>query len=77
VLAELVTEERLRSDAAREVEALVADGLEVWMLTGDQRERALAVARATGIDEQPRRSPTRAPKRRPRSSRPSIAAIRS
>lgn len=51
VLAELRTEERLRPDAAREVDALVADGLEVWMLTGDQRERALAVAKATGIDE--------------------------
>lgn len=49
VLAALDTDETLRPDAAREVAALARDGIDVWMLTGDQRERALGVARATGI----------------------------
>ncbi len=44
------TEERLRSDAAVEVEALRRAGLEILMLSGDREDRALEAADAAGID---------------------------
>ncbi len=50
-LAIVTTEEELRADAAREVRALHGAGLDVWMLTGDKRPRALEAAAATGIPE--------------------------
>jgi Cu2+-exporting ATPase len=49
-LATLHSAEVLRPDAKDEVLALGRDGLEVWMLTGDDGARALALAGAAGID---------------------------
>ena len=48
-LAGFVTGERLRPDAEREVSALVGDGYDVWLLSGDTQERADAVGRASGM----------------------------
>jgi Cu2+-exporting ATPase len=48
-IASIRTAERLRSDAANEVRALAADGLAVWLLSGDAQPRAIAAARASGI----------------------------
>ncbi len=45
------TAEELRGDASAEVAALKDAGMDVWMLTGDRRERALAVAAEVGIAE--------------------------
>ncbi|MFI5370232.1 MAG: heavy metal translocating P-type ATPase [Candidatus Eisenbacteria bacterium] len=41
----------LKPDAAATIGALGALGLEVWMITGDNRGTALAIAREAGIDE--------------------------
>jgi Cu2+-exporting ATPase len=49
VVAELSTREQLRADASREVAALVGDGYEVWLLSGDAQARVDACARAAGI----------------------------
>lgn len=49
VIAAFDTREELRPDAASEVRGLTADGLEIWMLTGDKRDRAERAARACGI----------------------------
>jgi Cu2+-exporting ATPase len=49
LLAAFATAERLRPDAAREVEALAADGYEVWLLSGDAQARVDAAADASGI----------------------------
>lgn len=43
------TEEELRPDAEVEVGRLEGAGLDVWMLTGDRADRALAVAQAVRI----------------------------
>jgi Cu+-exporting ATPase len=47
----LAVADTLKPDAARTVEALTRDGLEVWMITGDNARTARAVARAAGIPE--------------------------
>jgi P-type Cu2+ transporter len=44
--------EALRPDAQREVAALQAEGLEVWLISGDAPERVQALARALGIPEE-------------------------
>jgi len=49
VLALLTMSEELRPDARREVGLLQAEGIDVWMLTGDRRDRAIEVADAVGI----------------------------
>ncbi|HEX8792438.1 MAG TPA: heavy metal translocating P-type ATPase metal-binding domain-containing protein, partial [Polyangiaceae bacterium] len=49
VLAPLATVERPRPDAAKEVSALEADGMEVWLLSGDTQPRVEAAAAACGI----------------------------
>jgi Cu2+-exporting ATPase len=49
LLAGFVTTERLRPDAAREVRALVDDGYEVWLLSGDAQQRVDVAAAASGI----------------------------
>jgi Cu2+-exporting ATPase len=49
VLAELSTVERLRPDAASEVAALVSDGYEVWLVSGDAQERVDLAAHASGV----------------------------
>jgi len=51
VRAAMVTTEDLRPDARAEIEALSALGYEVWILSGDEREKVLALARAAGIAE--------------------------
>jgi Cu2+-exporting ATPase len=51
VLASFKTLEELRPDAASEVRALTADGLEIWMATGDSEPRARAVAASCYIPE--------------------------
>jgi phosphoglycolate phosphatase-like HAD superfamily hydrolase len=51
VLASFKTLEELRPDAASEVRALTADGLEIWMATGDSEPRARAVAASCDIPE--------------------------
>jgi Cu2+-exporting ATPase len=43
------TREKLRTDAAREVEALRARGLDVWILSGDAPSRVREVADAVGV----------------------------
>ena len=48
-LASLVTTEPLRADAAREVQALQADGYDVWLLSGDAPGRVEVAATAAGI----------------------------
>ncbi len=48
-LAAFTTAERLRPDAAREVQELSADGVEVWLLSGDAQQRVDAAAAACGI----------------------------
>jgi Cu+-exporting ATPase len=40
-----------RPEAAGVVAALGREGYEVWLVTGDHRRTAIAIARATGIDE--------------------------
>jgi len=45
----LSTAEQLRPDAVREVSAMRAEGLDVWLLSGDLQERVDAAARASGI----------------------------
>jgi Cu2+-exporting ATPase len=52
VLSELITTERLRPDAAREVGALQDDGYEVWLLSGDAQARVELAGGASGIDPQ-------------------------
>lgn len=49
LLAALVTTERLRPDAQREVRELTADGYEVWLLSGDAQARVDAAGDACGI----------------------------
>ena len=49
MLAALVTTERLRPDAQREVRELTADGYEVWLLSGDAQARVDAAGDACGI----------------------------
>jgi P-type Cu2+ transporter len=49
VLADLETSERLRPDAASEVQALTEDGCEVWLLSGDTQDRVDAASHASGI----------------------------
>jgi len=51
-LAVLSTEERLRPDARREVERLRKEGFDVWMLSGDGKERVRAIAEAVGIESE-------------------------
>ncbi|RZO59239.1 MAG: HAD family hydrolase [Sandaracinaceae bacterium] len=46
------TEEALRPDAQREVAALLADGLEVWILSGDSVARTRAMAARLGLPEE-------------------------
>jgi len=48
----LETEEALRPDAQREVAALLADGLEVWILSGDSVARTRAMAARLGLPEE-------------------------
>ncbi len=48
-LASFVTRERVRPDAAADVRALQRDGLDVWILSGDAKERVHAVAAAVGV----------------------------
>ncbi|HTJ82338.1 MAG TPA: heavy metal translocating P-type ATPase, partial [Polyangiaceae bacterium] len=50
VLALLSTDEELRPDARREVSALREAGIDVWMVTGDRRDRAETVAAQVGVD---------------------------
>lgn len=45
------TIEELRPEAEQDVAWLTREGFEVWMLTGDRKERALAVAARVGIPE--------------------------
>jgi Cu2+-exporting ATPase len=49
LLAEFVTAERLRPDAAREVRSLASDGYEVWLLSGDAQNRVECAADASGV----------------------------
>lgn len=49
LLAGLSTREQLRAGARDEVARLVADGFEVWMLSGDTSGRVATVAEASGI----------------------------
>ena len=49
LVADILTDERLRSDAASEVRALQADGCAVWLLSGDDFARTAQTARAAGI----------------------------
>jgi Cu2+-exporting ATPase len=49
VLALLATTERLRDDAAREVQALTRDGYEVWLLSGDAQPRVDTAGDASGV----------------------------
>jgi Cu2+-exporting ATPase len=49
LLADLITAERLRPDAAREVRALASDGYEVWLLSGDTQHRVELAAAASGV----------------------------
>ncbi len=51
VIAAFDTREELRPDATTEVRGLTDDGLEIWMLTGDRRDRAERAAEACGISE--------------------------
>ncbi|AKU92982.1 Type cbb3 cytochrome oxidase biogenesis protein CcoI [Vulgatibacter incomptus] len=46
------TEETLRVDARRELDALREQGLEVWLLSGDAPAKVAAVATRLGIDEE-------------------------
>ncbi len=48
-LVTMRTRERLRADAASEVAALLADGFDVWMLSGDAAARTAEVADAVGL----------------------------
>lgn len=48
-LASFVTAERIRGDAAAEVRALQRSGLDVWILSGDSKERVHAVAASVGV----------------------------
>lgn len=48
-LAALTTEEALRPDAAREIAALGALGLEAWILSGDAPEKVHALADRLGV----------------------------
>jgi Cu2+-exporting ATPase len=50
-LASLDTEEPLRPAAARELQALRADGYDVWILSGDTPERVAEVARKVGVPD--------------------------
>lgn len=52
LLASFTTTESLRADAAREVRELAADGVEAWIATGDNAERASSVARKCGVAAQ-------------------------
>ena len=49
LVASFVTSERLRPDAAREVEALSSDGYDVWLLSGDAQSRVNSAGDASGI----------------------------
>lgn len=49
VLACVSTREHLRKDAPREVSALIKDGYEVWLLSGDESARVAHVARDLGL----------------------------
>lgn len=51
-LAEMVTEEEPRPDAAREIAALEADGLEVWILSGDATSKVHELAARLGVPEE-------------------------
>jgi Cu2+-exporting ATPase len=51
MIATFTTVEDVREDAPDEVRALIADGIECAIATGDERGRALAVAEECGIDE--------------------------
>ena len=51
LLARFATTERLRPDAAGEVDALVRDGYEVWLLSGDTQARVDAAGRASHMAE--------------------------
>ncbi len=48
-LARLRTEEVLRPDARAEIAQLMADGYEVWILSGDAPDRVSAMATALGV----------------------------
>lgn len=50
ILLPIETVEDLRADAAHEVQALRAEGYEVAILSGDARDRVVAVAERVGID---------------------------
>ena len=49
VLAALRTDEQLRPDARGEIASLTARGYDVWILSGDARERVAAMADTLGI----------------------------
>ena len=49
VVADIVTRESLRADAAAEVGALGAEGYDVWLLSGDNFARAAQTARLAGV----------------------------
>jgi len=44
------TRETVRSDARREIEALRATGLSIWLVSGDSRAKVLAMAEELGIE---------------------------
>jgi Cu2+-exporting ATPase len=50
LLADFETVEEHRPDAAREVEALRSRGYDVWLVSGDKKERVEEAARACGIE---------------------------
>jgi Cu2+-exporting ATPase len=49
VVAQFVLADAVRPDAHAEVEALAARGLEVWILSGDEKAKTLALAGALGL----------------------------
>ncbi len=48
-LTSIVTTERLRPDAARELSELRGNGYDVWVLSGDRPERVEGIARRAGV----------------------------
>ncbi|HET9449612.1 MAG TPA: heavy metal translocating P-type ATPase metal-binding domain-containing protein [Aggregicoccus sp.] len=52
VVASFAMREAVRADARREVAALQAEGVGVWLISGDAPERVQAMARALGVPEE-------------------------
>jgi Cu+-exporting ATPase len=53
--------DQLKPEAAATVKALTAMGIEVWMVTGDNRVTAYAVAQELGLSESQVSSPIHSP----------------